>query len=112
MANIPLSASKIVGDFLFVSGQVGQQNGKIVSENMKEQTAKAINNLESVLKDNGVSLGDVVDVTVFLVDQADYGDFNEAYSSLFKEPYPTRTTVTVQSLPLGAKVEIKAIASK
>jgi len=52
----------------------------------------------------------VIDVTAFLIDQSDYQSFNEIYAELFKEPFPTRTTVTVKSLPLGARVELKVIA--
>jgi|SRR3989344_3588722 len=110
MINFPLSASKRVNDILFISGQIGQENGQLVSDGLEEQTVQAINNLKNILKEEGLSIKNVIDVTVFLIDQNDYIALNEVYAKEFKEPYPTRTVVTIKSLPLGAKVELKAIA--
>jgi 2-iminobutanoate/2-iminopropanoate deaminase len=47
---------------------------------------------------------------VFLVDMADYPEVNEVYRDAFPEPYPARTTVAVQALPMGARVEIECVA--
>ncbi len=112
MTNFPLSSSRNAGDVLFVSGQIGQQNGQLVSDKFEDQVNQAINNIKVILEQNKMDLKNVVDVTVFLVDSDDYSSFNEVYAKNFSEPYPARTTVTVKSLPLGAKVELKAIASK
>jgi 2-iminobutanoate/2-iminopropanoate deaminase len=112
MFNFPLSPFKKVGDLIFISGQVGQKEGGLVSENLEDQITQAVANIAEILKQNNLGLENVIDVTAFLIDQADYTLFNQVYTKLFKEPYPTRTTVTVKSLPLGAKVELKAIASK
>ena len=112
MPNFPLSASKRVGNILFVSGQIGQETGQLVSDELEQQVAQTINNIKKILEQNEMTLKNVVDVTAFLVDQNDYAVFNEAYAKGFIEPYPTRTTVTVKSLPLGAKIELKAIAAK
>ncbi len=112
MSNYPLSPYKQVGNLLFISGQIGQKDGRLVADNLEEQVKQAVDNITAILQQNGMGLNNVIDVTAFLVDQNDYAAFNEVYSKSFTEPYPTRTTVTVKSLPLGAKVEIKAIASK
>jgi|SRR3989344_2582880 len=112
MATFPLSPYKKVGNTHYVSGQIGQENGQLVSDNISEQTTKTIENIKSILEQNGLEIGDVVDVIAFITEQSDYDAFNEAYRNGFKEPFPTRTTVTVKSLPLGAKVELKAIAFK
>jgi 2-iminobutanoate/2-iminopropanoate deaminase len=110
MSTFPLSPSRRTGNVLYISGQIGQQNGALVADDIAGQTAQAVANIESILKDNGLTLADVVDVTAFLVNQENYDAFNEAYRNAFTEPYPTHTTVTVQSLPLAAKIELKAIA--
>lgn len=112
MANYPLSPFRKIGNTIYVSGQVGQKDGQLVSENIEEQTAQAIANVAGILKQNGLELKDVADVTAFITDQGDYDKFNEVYGKHFQEPYPARTTVTVKSLPLNAKVELKAVASK
>ncbi len=106
----PLSPFRRVGNLLFVSGQIGQKEGKLVSDDLKEQAAQAIQNLQTILEQNNLNLKDVVDVTAFLTDSSDYSDFNQEYAKAFPEPYPARTTVMVKALPLDAKVEIKAIA--
>jgi len=112
MPNFPLSSFRQAGNTFYISGQIGQKEGKLVSEDIKEQTKRAIENIAAILEQNGLSLADIVDMTAFIVDQADYDAFNEAYRESLQDPFPARTTVTVKSLPLNAKVELKAIAIK
>jgi 2-iminobutanoate/2-iminopropanoate deaminase len=112
MSNFPLSTSKWVDNLLFISGQIGQKDGQLVSKKLEEQTTQAVYNIKAILEENGMGLKDVVDVNAFLVDGNDYLAFNQVYAETFIEPYPTRTTVFVKSLPLEAKVELKVIASK
>ncbi|OGE87550.1 MAG: hypothetical protein A3J07_04910 [Candidatus Doudnabacteria bacterium RIFCSPLOWO2_02_FULL_49_13] len=109
MIDYPLSPFQKVGDLVFVSGQIAMKDGELVVGGIREQTAQTIHNIKAVLAQNGLSLKDIVDVAVFLVEQADYNDFNDEYAKFFQEPYPARTTVTVKSLPREAKVEIKVI---
>ncbi len=108
--SLPFSPIRISGNLVFLSGQIGLKDGKLISDDIQEQTAQAIENVSAILKDNNLTLNDVIDVTAFLIDQEDYSPFNEAYTKYFSDPFPTRTAVTVKSLPLGAKVEIKIIA--
>jgi reactive intermediate/imine deaminase len=110
MSTLPFSLVRRAGNMLFVSGQIGLHDGKLVSASFEEQLKKTIQNIVSLLTANNSSLNRVVDVTAFLTDQADYPKFNEIYAQFFKSPFPTRTTVTVKSLPLEAKVELKVIA--
>lgn len=112
MPNFPLSPIRKAADLFFVSGQIGQQEGRLVSDDITEQTTQAIENIAHILKENNLALNDVIDIMAFLIDQNDYDAFNEAYHAGFPEPFPSRTTVTVKSLPLGAKVELKAVAYK
>lgn len=112
MANFPLSSFRQVGNIYFISGQIGQKDGQLVSENIEEQINRAVENISEILKQNELELKNIVDVTAFITEQSDYSKFNEVYGKCFQEPYPARTTVTVKSLPLNAKVELKVIASK
>jgi 2-iminobutanoate/2-iminopropanoate deaminase len=112
MPSFPLSTYKLVGDLLFISGQIGQKDGQLVSPNLEEQLTQTIHNIKAILEENGMYLKDVVDVNAFLIDENDYAAFNEVYGKTLIEPYPTRTTVFVKALPLEAKVELKVIASK
>lgn len=110
MSKFPLSLSRQVVNTFYISGQIGQKDGKLVSSEIAEQTRQAIENIKNILKDSGLELSNVADVTAFLIDYSDYDAFNEAYRNGFQEPFPTRTTVFVKSLPLDARVELKAVA--
>lgn len=112
MSHFPLSPFRKVGNIFYISGQIGQENGQLVSDEVGVQTLRAVENIATILKQNGLEMGDVVDVSAFITEQSDYEAFNDAYRKGFVEPFPTRTTVTVKSLPLGARVELKAIAFK
>ncbi len=71
-----------------------------------------LRNLEAVLMAAGGNLSDVVRTTIFLADLGDFGKLNEVYASYFDtDPAPARATVQVAALPLGARVEIDAIAT-
>ncbi|MEV6432251.1 RidA family protein [Nocardia sp. NPDC051463] len=58
----------------------------------------------------GCGFSDVLEVTAYIVDPADFAAFNEIYQKYFTEPYPARATL-VSNL-LGFKVEVEAIARK
>jgi 2-iminobutanoate/2-iminopropanoate deaminase len=96
---------------VYCAGQLGldPSTGALV-DGIVAQTARALNNLEAVLKASGLSLSDVTRTTVFLVDLSEYAQMNEEYSKHFTPPYPARTTVQAAALPRGARVEIDAIA--
>ena len=96
---------------VYCAGQLGldPSNGELV-DGIVAQTARALNNLEAVLKASGLGLGDVTRTTVFLVDLSEYAQMNEEYAKHFAPPYPARTTVQAAALPRGARIEIDAIA--
>ena len=99
-----------VGDFLLTSGQVGIAEGALVEGGLEGQLTQALANLRSVLGSEGASLDDVVKATVFLVDMDDYAAMNAIYCEAFGDHRPARSAVAVAALPLGARVEIEAIA--
>jgi 2-iminobutanoate/2-iminopropanoate deaminase len=98
------------GNMIFVSGQVPKdpRTGALVEGDVGAQTQQVFRNLEQVLEAAGASLADVVAITAYLENIADWEEFNEAYRSAFERPYPTRTTVGAQLN--GFLVEISAIA--
>jgi len=107
----PYSAAVGVGDFVFVSGQIGlDQDGKIHGYTPKEQAQKALENLQATLAAAGLTLDHVVKTTIFLKDMDEFGAVNEVYGQFFSEPYPARSTVQVARLPKDLHVEIEAIA--
>jgi 2-iminobutanoate/2-iminopropanoate deaminase len=98
------------GDHVYTAGQVAfDATGTLVAGGTAEQTRQVLANLEACLGAAGCTFDDVVKVNVFLVDLADFEEFNEVYRAAFTEPYPVRTTVQA-GLPAGIRVEIEAVA--
>ncbi len=110
----PYSQAISSGDLVFCSGQLGLDpaTGRLAGGSAKEQVKRCLLNLEAVLSAAGLSMSDVVKTTIFLVDMEEFKDVNEAYAAFFDEDPPARSTVGVSTLPLGARVEVEAIASR
>ena len=107
----PYSPGLTVGDWIFLSGQGGfdPNTGKVVSDDLAEQTEQTFINIETVLGAAGASLDDVVSCLVHLVDLADFPAFNAIYGQKFKGVKPVRTTVRAD-LVAGLLVEITVVA--
>jgi len=109
----PYSQAVSFGEFIYSSGQVGlNSEGKFVSDDVQDQTKQTLENLKSILEDNGSSLENVIKTTVYLRDMNDFKPMNEIYARYFGSSLPARSTVAVVGLPLDAKVEIEVIAFK
>lgn len=99
------------GDLLFTSGQIGIVDGALVSDGLEAQLRQVFANLRGVLSSANASLADVVKTTVFLVDMDDYAVMNGIYVEEFGGHRPARSAIAVSSLPLGARIEIEAVAT-
>ena len=110
----PYSHGVWAGELLYLSGQtpIDPATAKLIEGDVEAQTHRAIDNLELVLQDVGLSLADAIKCNVYLTDMADFPAMNRAYGSRFDAPFPARTTVAVAGLPLGARVEIELVARK
>jgi 2-iminobutanoate/2-iminopropanoate deaminase len=108
----PYSQAVRVGDFVFAAGQVAidPAAGKLIESNTAAQTRQALTNLSAVLEAAGSSLNRVVKTTVFLKDMSQFQAMNDVYAEFFPSDPPARSTIEVAALPLGALVEIEAIA--
>ncbi|MGH2671967.1 MAG: RidA family protein, partial [Actinomycetota bacterium] len=96
----------------FASGQVAfDSDGVLVPGAVEEQTRQVLDNLERCLAAAGCGLDDVVKVTAFLADLADFEAFNRVYAERFAAPYPARSTVGVR-LADGLLVEVEAVARR
>jgi 2-iminobutanoate/2-iminopropanoate deaminase len=101
------------GSLLFTAGQVGVDpgTGRLVEGGVAAEAAQALDNLRAVLEAGGSGLDRVLRTGIFLVAMDDFSVVNEVYARLMPEPYPARTTVAVQALPLGARIEIEMVAA-
>ena len=107
----PFSPAIRAGDFLFFSGQVGQDpmTGKLVEGGVEAEARQLFRNLATLLEAAGRSFGEVVKANVFLTRIEDFAAVNALYAEQFEPPFPARTTVAVAALPLGAAIEIELI---
>jgi 2-aminomuconate deaminase len=113
---------KIVGDLVFVSGTssrrpdntfAGVEVDELGTANLDigAQTRAVIENIGILLAEVGAGLGDIAQITAYLVSMNDFGGYNEVYAEYFDESGPARTTVAVHQLPHPhLLVEIQAIA--
>ncbi|HHJ06556.1 MAG TPA: RidA family protein [Anaerolineae bacterium] len=97
---------------VFTAGQIplDPATGKLVEGGIEEQTRQALANLKAVLKAAGSGMNAVMKTTVFLLDMGEFAAMNAVYAEFFPKNPPARSAVQVAALPLGARVEIEAIA--
>lgn len=111
----PYSQAVAYGELVFASGQVplDPATQRLVAEDIEVQTERVLANLRAVLEAGGARLDTVVRTTVYLTDLSLFPRMNEVYARHFRTaPLPARSTVGVAALPLGALVEIDAIAHR
>jgi len=98
---------------LYTSGQIGldPESGKMVADDVESQAKQVVANLTAVIAAAGGSLKQILKVTIFLQDMADFPVVNQIYADWLGEHRPARSTVAVAALPLAAKVEMDCIVS-
>jgi 2-iminobutanoate/2-iminopropanoate deaminase len=108
----PYSQAIAANGFVFVSGQLGlvPETKQFAGNTVAAQTEQALQNIAAILEAAGTDLAHVVKVTVLLADIAAFKEMNEVYSAFFPMQPPARAAYAVRDLPLGALVEIEAIA--
>jgi 2-iminobutanoate/2-iminopropanoate deaminase len=107
----PYSQAIKAGGFIFTSGQIpADPSGNIISGDISSATKRCLENIREILDAGGATMADVVKVTIFLKDMADYASVNAVYESFFPDPPPARTCVQVAALPKGVPIEIEAVA--
>ncbi|GII97038.1 RidA family protein [Sinosporangium siamense] len=110
-ARHPYSPLRDTGTGLvFVSGQLGIADGRIVDGGIADQTRQALANLEAKLASGGLGLADIVKITVYLASMNDRNGMDLVYQEALPHPLPARTCIAVAALPYQALVELDAIA--
>ncbi len=109
----PYRQATEAGGFVFLSGQLAiDESGNLLNGTVAEQTRKALERAQSLLKEGGLSLADVVKATVFLTDLKNFSDMNGVYAEFFPQDAPSRSTIQVAALPKGGAVEIELLARR
>ena len=107
----PYTPALSIGDFVFVSGQLGiDVKEGVLKQGVEAQARQALENMKAILDARGLEMRHVVKTTVFLADMNDFNTVNAVYGTYFSAPYPARSAIQVAALPKGARVEIEAFA--
>jgi len=108
----PYSQAVWVDNLLFLSGQIPLNNlGELVVGSIEGQAEQIFANINAIIETAGGTLNDVVKLSVFVTDMANFEAINNVMMTLFSEPYPVRTTVEVSALPKNAALEIEALVN-
>ncbi|WP_308660023.1 RidA family protein [uncultured Alistipes sp.] len=107
----PYSQAVEAAGTIYVSGQlpIDASTGKM-PEGIEAQTRQSLTNLRHILEEAGSSFSDVVKTTVLLQDMGDFAAMNAVYAEFFTQEMPARMCYEVARLPMGAQVEIDAVA--
>jgi len=99
------------GDLVFVSGQIPLDPATmdIIDGDFEARARRVFDNLKAVAEAAGSDLDQVVKLTVFLTDLANFATVNSVMADYFEQPFPARAAVGVASLPKGVDVEADAI---
>ena len=108
----PYSQAVVLDGWVWTCGQVALDpaTGEMVGSDAATQADRALRNIEAILQAAGSSMEQVVRATLYLTNMDDFGAVNEVYARYFPRAFPARACVEVSRLPLGALVEIDAIA--
>lgn len=109
----PYSHAVRSGNLLYTSGQIpiDAATGKLVAGDVTTEVRQVFANLKVVLNAAGIDLENVIKTTAFLTDLDDFAAVNAVYAEMFPVNPPARSCFQVSALPLGARVEIEAIAA-
>ncbi|XP_076686282.1 reactive intermediate imine deaminase A homolog UK114 [Andrena cerasifolii] len=108
----PYNQAVLVDRTVYLSGVLGTNvaTQKLVEGGAAAETRQALTNMGHILKEAGSNYDKVVKTTILLNNINDFAAVNEVYKEFFKENYPARSTFQVGKLPMGAQIEIEAIA--
>jgi 2-iminobutanoate/2-iminopropanoate deaminase len=111
MKDLPFSTAVRVGKMLYLSGQIGLDgSGRLVPGGIGAETRQAMDNIQATLEQYGLSLDNVIKVTVMLADINEWSEMNKVYVTYFGKHFPARSALGANGLALGARVEIECIA--
>ncbi|MFF3372150.1 RidA family protein [Streptomyces sp. NPDC002680] len=108
----PYSSAVVAGDYCFVAGTGGLVPGtkRVAEGGIEAEIRQTMENLKSVITEAGFRMAEVVSVTCYLRDLADWSTLNEVYGPYFPEEPPARAAVAVADLPAGLNVELTCVA--
>jgi len=107
---LPFSKTRRSGELVFLSGDLPLGPDGAIPAGIEAQTELTLDRIAATLATEGLDLNDVVSVTAYLIDPADFAAFNRVYAARFSQPYPVRTTVRADLMLPNARLELTVVA--
>lgn len=109
---LPFSDGVLAGDTLYLAGRLGVDKDGRIPEDLEKEIRLLLDGMKNVLGEAGMSMDNLVTVTVYCPDLTLYDKFNTVYRSYFSKDFPARAFIGSGPLLRGAHFEVQAIASK
>jgi len=107
----PFSTAVRVGNMIYLAGQIGTKDGKVVPGGIGPETKQTLLNIKEVVEKSGSDMDHVIKCTVFLADMKEWPAMNEVYKTMFTAgKFPARSAFGATGLALDARTEIECIA--
>ena len=109
----PYSTAVMQGGTCYLSGMipVDPATGGLAARDVAGQARQVFENMKTVMEEMELSMADILKTTVFLTDLGSFAAVNEIYAQYFGPDYPARSCVQVSALPMGAQIEVEAVAA-
>jgi 2-iminobutanoate/2-iminopropanoate deaminase len=110
---LPFSDAVRVADTLYVAGHLGldPHTGQAPADTAVEAKL-VLDAVQATLKSAGLTMDDLVSVTVYCTDLDLYDSFNSVYAGYFHGRYPARALIGAARLLRGGHFEVQGIAVK
>jgi 2-iminobutanoate/2-iminopropanoate deaminase len=107
---VMLSAAAVYGDLVWTAGHL--PDGVSPAAPIEDQVEQVLDNLERTLEAANAGFDTLLKTNVYLLDWDDWEAFNQIYEARIGRPHtaPPRTTVDIDQLGLGYRIEIEMVA--
>jgi len=104
----PYSQGIKAGNAVYLSGQIPlvPETQQLVVGDIGAQVHQVFHNLQALCEAAGGSLANIVRLTIYLIDLANFALVNEIMAEYFTKPYPARAVIGVRQLPLDVQIEV------
>ena len=101
------------GNLTFISGQIplDPSTMDIIEGDFKDRARCVFNNIKGIAEESGANLNDIVKITIYLTDLANFASVNEVMLEYFDSPFPARAAIQVSALPKDVDIEADAIVA-
>src|SRR6478736_4648260 len=111
--SLPFSDAVLVGNTLYIAGHIGldPKTGQAPAD-AEQEAHLVMDGVKKTVENAGLSMDDVVSITVFCTDLKLYDTFNGVYKTYFHGDYPARAFLGAANLLRGGRYEVMGLAVK